>query len=251
MGAIKRTAKKHDIPHYLYDVNNGIENMPEVTVQSNVNGSYFTYDSFGDQELASFAVAENTGSKDVTSEGVKEYIKSFAEDEGMTVNNQEKYFLGLPEGTSAVYDIDIPEGTTIFGVPEVHIKLTRNTPGEDGYMITATLLDVREDGEQFEAYMTKKEKHDCLPVHTIMEYDCGGNVGTYNIDEFVKSLTPAKLFSYGWTDLFNPGCGPDSKEYTRQEGLETGKEYDYTFYMLPTVYKYRARKPLPMKSVVG
>ncbi len=224
------------LAHYLYDVDNGIENMPEVTVQSNVDGSYFTYEDFGDQEIRSFAVSDNTGSIEVTSKGVKEYIISFDEDKGITFDNQEEYFLGLPEGTSAIYDIDIPEDTTISGVPEVHLKLTRNTPGEDSFMITATLIDVREDGEPFEAYMTKKAKGDQIPVRTIMEYDNGGNIGISDIYEFVKSLTPAKLFSYGWTDLFNPGCGPDSREYIRQEGLETGKEYDYTFYMIPTVY---------------
>ncbi len=224
------------LAHYLYDVDNGIENMPEITVQSNVDGSFHTYDSFGDQELKSFAVTDNTGSKVVTSDGVKEFIRSYHEDKGITTENMDMYFLELPEGNSAVYDIAVPEDTTISGVPEVHVKLTRNTPGEDDFMVSAILLDVREDGEQFEAYMLRTEKSDLLPVHTIMQNDNGSNLESSDIYEYVKSLTPAKLFTFGWTDLFNPGCGPDPREYTKQEGLETGKEYDYTFYMLPTVY---------------
>ena len=36
------------LSHYLYDVDNGIENMPTVSVQSNVDGSFKTYDTWGD-----------------------------------------------------------------------------------------------------------------------------------------------------------------------------------------------------------
>ena len=36
--------------HYLYDVDNGIEDMPEITVQSNIDGSYEVYDTFPDTE---------------------------------------------------------------------------------------------------------------------------------------------------------------------------------------------------------
>ena len=45
------------------------------------------------------------------------------------------------------------------------------------------------------------------------------------------------MVSIGWTDLQNPGMGPDASDYVLQSaGLETGVYKDYTFYLLPTVY---------------
>ena len=45
-----------------------------------------------------------------------------------------------------------------------------------------------------------------------------------------------EIISFGYTDLNNPGHGDEISEYTEIENLEAGRYYDYTFYMLPTVY---------------
>ena len=54
--------------------------------------------------------------------------------------------------------------------------------------------------------------------------------------EYVKDSVHGKAISYGYTDLTNPGLGDDIREYTETVRLEAGKYYDYTIYMLPTVY---------------
>ena len=54
--------------------------------------------------------------------------------------------------------------------------------------------------------------------------------------EYVQDSTDAKIISFGYTDLNNPGHGDEISEYTEVQELEAGKYYDYTFYMLPTVY---------------
>ena len=36
------------LAHYLYDVDNDIENMAEIMVQSNLTGKFTQYDSFGE-----------------------------------------------------------------------------------------------------------------------------------------------------------------------------------------------------------
>ena len=56
--------------------------------------------------------------------------------------------------------------------------------------------------------------------------------------EAEKSLEDADMGKVaGGHAGFNPGCGYDASEYVYQkDGLEAGRYYDYTFYMLPTVY---------------
>ena len=103
-------------------------------------------------------------------------------------------------------------------------------------MISAVLMDVADDGEPFRAYQLKNRLDDCLPVRIIGEYEGVPVEGNNDIVEYVKDSVPGKAISYGYTDLTNPGLGDDISEYTETIRLEAGKEYDYTLYMLPTVY---------------
>jgi X-Pro dipeptidyl-peptidase len=70
----------------------------------------------------------------------------------------------------------------------------------------------------------------------IGRYEGAASWGSTDIEEYVQDLTRAKVLSYGWTDLTNPGSGYASREYTETSRLEAGRFYDYTFYMMPTVY---------------
>ena len=232
----------HDIQnkwlaHYLYDVDNNIEDMAELTVQSNVDGTFKEYDSFGEYVHVNALGESKADVTEVTSVGMAEYASTFTvSDEGvLKLEELEEIYLGMSPKNAAVFDIDIPEGQTISGVPEISVRLSTGNNELDGQMITAALIDTKEDGT-FKAYMFKERLGDCVPVRTVREYDMGGGLGTRNLLEYVPSSTDAKCFSTGWTDLCNPGCGPDSSEYTRGEQIEEGKFYDYTFYMIPTVY---------------
>ncbi len=70
----------------------------------------------------------------------------------------------------------------------------------------------------------------------IGEYEGAGALFSNEIVEYVQDSVPGRAISYGYTDLTNPGLGDDISEYTETQRLEAGKFYDYTFYMLPTVY---------------
>ncbi len=227
------------LAHYLYDVDNDIEDMAELTVQSNVDGTFSEYDSFGEYEQVKASSESDGDITEVSSVGLAEYAYDFPDaDTGILRREDlEKIYMGMSPMNKAVFDIEIPEGQTISGVPEVSVRLSTNSIGHetDGLMITAALLDTTEDGV-FKAYMCKERLHDCVPNRTIGEIDYGEGIGMRDLYEHVKSSTNAKCFSLGWTDLCNPGCGPASSEYTKGEDLDSGKYYDYTFYMIPTVY---------------
>ena len=103
-------------------------------------------------------------------------------------------------------------------------------------MITAVLVDAADNGEPFKAYKLKNRLDDRLPSRVIGEYEGAGCWGDNEILEYVQDSTDAKIISFGYTDLNNPGHGDEISEYTEVQELEAGKYYDYTFYMLPTVY---------------
>ena len=224
------------LAHYLYDVDNDIENMAEITVQSNLTGEFSQYDSFGEYQEGKVAAIKSGDTAEVSSKGLSEYAQEYAPDNKLIKDKYEDFFMNLSEDNAAVYDISIPDGATISGVPEIHLKLSTNTKDMDAMMITAVLIDTAKDGEYFKAYLTKDKLKDVLPTKTIDEFDAGGGLSPIKLKEYVPSTTNAKCFTLGWTDLTNPGCGPDQAEYTETVKLESGKYYDYTIYMQPTVY---------------
>jgi X-Pro dipeptidyl-peptidase len=155
------------------------------------------------------------------------------------VEGQDTFYLDLDDRLAAKYVIDLPEGTDICGVPEIHLHLSSEIQEYEGLMITAVLADTADDGEPFDAYMLKDVMGRRLPVRTIGEYEGASAWKSNLIVEYVQDSTAAKVISYGWTDLTNPGCGYDSSEYTTTSLLTAGEFYDYTIYMLPTVYTVR------------
>ena len=229
------------LAHYLYDVDNGAENMPAVTVQSNIDGSFRTYDSWRDFNYTEFAVLSDVKESMISTDGLAEtaqnYLNDYAEEQNIDViGSQEAYYLSLSGTLSAVYTIQMPENTTIYGVPQVHFKARTDTTDKDGLMITAALIDVDENSKPFKAYNLSLALDSKIPAKTVRKVDLGDGLGKTKMKEFVQSSTSAKAVTYGWTDLCNPGLGPVSSEYTVSTNLDASTYYDYTFYMMPTVY---------------
>ena len=228
------------LSHYLYGVENDAENFPAVLAQSNIDGHFEAYESWngGVRTEAGFT-AEETNT--VTSEGLAAYTEEFTEEylSNLTGELQEEFYRKMPEQLKAVYSLELPENTTILGGPEVHVTLTCPDEDLDGLMITAVLMDVSDQGT-FPAYRTHGEEDESplLEHRTIGKTFLVGADGEMDeMEEFVQENTAAKLVTFAWTDLANPGMGPEPSEYVFQEtGREPGKPYEYTFYMIPVAY---------------
>ena len=218
--------------HYLYGIENGIENMAEITVQSNVDGTYSTYASWDEVETEKIPVHYSADRQTVHNGNFDRLGEDFVKKQ----KNEEEYYLHLDKDHAAVYELDFPEGKTIYGIPEVHVRVSADDPEQDKLMLTAMIADVCADGKPFKAYLYKKALDNHMPVKTVGTYEYGGGHAAEKLKEYVKSPTDGKIFAYGWTDLHNPGKGWDSFEYTRDEPLEKGRFYDYTLYLSPTVY---------------
>ena len=219
------------LSHYLYDVDNGIESMAEATVQSNVDGSFSTYDSWGDVEPKHVDAKPENGdaaSKPLVRSG--SYDDLYAKYIG-TGMHPEDFYQSLGGEHAQVYDLKVPEGSTIFGVPQVTVKLAANEVDQDGLMVSGVLLDESSDGSAFQTYLTMHSLNDRLPVKTIDSYDLGEGHEQGKVKEFVKSPTMAKYFAVGWKDLMDPGAGYIPSEQTEEERLQAGKYYEHTLYL--------------------
>ncbi|MER2150667.1 MAG: CocE/NonD family hydrolase [Candidatus Limivicinus sp.] len=227
------------LAHYLYDVDNDAEDMPTVLAQSNIDGQFYAYDSWRDFHYIEAPVSYSNDKSDITTEGLAQYASYFILEQNPDlsgVEHQEEYFMSLDFDRAAFYPIELPENTTVYGVPEIHLKLASPNTDYEGLMISAVLVDVADDGEPFKAYKLKNRLNDRLPSRVIGEYEGAGYWGDNDILEYVQDSMSAKIISFGYTDLNNPGHGDEISEYTEIQDLEAGKYYDYTFYMLPTVY---------------
>ena len=221
------------LAYYLYGIDNQTKEMPQVLYQSNVDGSWNTSDTWRDFNYVDASVSFTRDRTVIKSKGMAAYAKAAL---NPSVEAQDLFYMSLPEELGAKYAIDLPEGTEVYGVPEIHLRLSSEIQDYEGLMITAVLADTADDGSAFDAYVLKESLNKRLPVKTIGEYEGASAWRSNNIVKYVQDQTPVKVISYGWTDLTNPGCGYDSSEYTTTVPLTAGEFYDYTFYMLPTAY---------------
>ena len=240
------------LAHYLYGVDNGAEDMPALLLQSNVDGSWSAYDSWRDKVTSddgeaipggTFDFIEATVTADrpfnqVTSENLNDYASKFLLESNPDLNGMEhrdEYYMSLDDAHVAVYPIELPENTTLCGVPEIHVRLSNENYDYNGLMISAVLIDMADDGKPFPAYMVKNRLGSKLPVKVVGSYD--DDYSTFgDCLEFVQDYTKGKAISYGYTDLADPGKGYEISEYTGPVDRVPGEFYDYTFYMIPTVY---------------
>lgn len=218
------------LSHYLYDVENDIENMPALTVQSNVNGEFMTFDSWESDTYLSINPESEKESRLVSS---KEYAQKWYDYEGDTI---EEFYLNFDEEQAAIYDIQVPAKTQIVGIPEIQVKLSTTDTNLDGLMVSAALIDTLSIGDHFKAFMPTDMYGGTLPLKTIDHFEMGGEQENGKIYKFVPSNTNSKLVTIGWTDLRNPGFGYSINEYKEPTDLVENEYYDYTIYLQPTAY---------------
>lgn len=201
--------------HYLYDVNNGAEDMAAVTVQDNVDGSWKTYDSW---EAANTATATLTGPNTV-----------------------------VTDKEAATFTFPVSEDMTVKGVIELHMRaksVGNDFENKDGVKISVSLKDTNET--PFNAYRLSGSY---LPK-TVIRKDgawMGGGVKNYDLVEYDQSSVKSLRIGEGYIDVFNPEAGYDSKSAAKRETqIEQDTYYDYTVYILPNLYTVKAGHTMEM-----
>ncbi len=222
--------------HYLYDVDNGAENMAAVTVQDNTDGSWYTFDDWDSAETMLLSTS-TTSTEDTTT------ITADIAVDGVTRSNWEDIYSASSTGSSSMYVVELEDDTTIKGTVEVHVRASTDTADSDALMMSAMLVDIYEDG--FMAYVPSGSY---LPETVLAEDGAwmGGGLSNFDLVEFAQTETTYKIIARGWIDLYNPTAGYDSASAATRTEIEAGKYYDYTIYLQPNVYTVEAGHKLAL-----
>jgi len=220
--------------HYLYDVDNGIEELPEINVQSNIDAAYSNRDVWEDLKLVSYKPEGQSGEHLIHSRNLDAAASALIND----AFDSDQYYHDLNEEEAAVYDIPLPENALISGIPEVHVRLSTEDTDKDNLMVTAVLMDEMADGSAFEAYMINTNNGYRIPVKTTDTYEYGEGHDPGKIKEYVRSYTFCKAFAFGWVDLLDPEADEKNPVLdTKWHTAEKGKYSDYKIILTPSEYK--------------
>lgn len=216
--------------HYLYGVKNGAQNMPAVTAQSNVDGSWVTYDSW---ETKNSSILKSDSNELVT----------IATSTSRNWYKADQCFDGNTDNT-AVYSMDVNKDMTIEGSVAVHFTAATEASetNNDNLKITAYLYDVSE-----EAFPVFNRKGSYLPNEIISSSEeggawVGGGLKNFDLVKYAQTNATYKQIEYGWMDLCNPEAGYDSASATRDKRVDVDGNtyYDYTLYLQPNLYTVKA-----------
>lgn len=224
--------------HYLYNVDNGIENMANVTVQSNVDGSWDTYDSWETAENVVLKTSASTSAATSAVTPTEGYYENPERNSGWTETKA---------GTTASYTFSVANDMTIQGPVAVHLRMAasaENFDELDGVRVTVGLNDT--NSTEFNAYVPEKSY---LPLTTVKEDGAwmGGGVSNFRLVQYAQTPTTSKSIGLGYIDVFNPEAGYMSNTATRRaERIQEGQYYDYVVYIQPTVYTVKAGHTLEL-----
>lgn len=213
--------------HYLYGVDNGIEKMPVLQYQSNLDGSWRGYDPM---EFNYGTASYSLEPAHISSAELPKSFESWTEDVWYKKDDPsvKRYEL-----TTAGDD-----GLEIFESVALTLRLTLdNIPKDaDDLMVSAYLVD--EADAPFEAYVNDTEK-DRVPIRVLEKGSMTQvpRVSAYDLCEYQKTETDHKVISRAWFDLCNPEAwdSPDGWR-KRSEPVEKGQTYEYMISMDPVIY---------------
>ena len=237
--------------HYLSDLDNGIENMAEVTAQDSHENVWVSYESW-----ECFETLTMTGFEQQEGETV-----SFSSDYAASKVNQgnwtDKLILngGTPE-ISAMYTMDITEETVIKGSVPVRFRASvsnadgKVTPlGErDALTVSAMLVEIPASGQKIQSFFRLPNNSTYAEQKMLKKGGLwqGGGLKNYDLVELVPKDRSYMVITRGWMDLCNPEAGYDSASAAEKVSLEEGVYYNYTLYLQPTAYRVQEGNQLAL-----
>ena len=268
--------------HYLYNQNNGAENMAAVTVQNNTDGSWTTLSDWdGNTETLRLACGDD-------GETTVDSSYRYDEDADWTAD-----FLKNTESSSAraIYTMDVDTDTVIVGTTKVHVRATpiqhltqqaavasdentravaprgvnheeamnslkrannddsdiavmsADSGSRDALMMSAMLVDMSDTSFSTEALNSRGS---FIEEKTGKVNWVGSGAEDYAVIKYQQTETNYKVIAQGWMDLANPDAGFDSASAANKVELQDGQYYDYTLYLQPTHYTVKAGHKLAL-----
>ncbi len=223
--------------HYLLGVENGIGQMPDFTVQSNIDGAFFGTD----QWMTGAAIRLEPGL-------AGEYTVSAAGAHMSNTSLLTDTFDGFSGPDRLVWRTDVPEAETINGIAEVRLRVKTADVDKNTLMLGAVLVDQAE------------EAFPCFDAGSIGVLDQelvrkdgvgrGEGVAPYDLVVWKQVERNRKIIAYGAMDLRNPEAGyMPSSAVKREEGVAADSWYEYTLFLQPAYYTVAAGHRLELYIV--
>ncbi|MCD8192903.1 MAG: hypothetical protein LUD55_08945, partial [Oscillospiraceae bacterium] len=231
--------------HYLYDVDNGAEDMAAVTAQDSHSNTWSTYDSWETAKYETLT-ADSTGTTTISSDYSLVGADMSSSWWGYMFDWEDALTAGSTD-VSVMYTTDVTETFTVKGSVAVNFSATASNTedaGEDdvaiedrdALMVSAMLVDIAPEGETFPVFNTSGSYVSKTVLKEAGAW-MGGGLANYDLTIHNTTDVSYKIVTRGWMDLANPDAGYDSASATRENKVTLGDEYDYTLYLMPTIYE--------------
>ena len=214
--------------HYLYGIDNGIENTPTVEYQSNVDGSWR---SFEPEELRLGTAEYTLGGAEISSEALPVSFEDWGEGvwykrDDQTVKRYELAAAGA-------------DGMDLCGQVKAELTLTLDDiPDTENLMVTAYLVD--EYDEEFGAFLEDADAQVETELLSPGAFEQVSGHSAYDGVQYKQTQTDHKLITAAWFDLCNSGReGTPENSMKCQTPVKCGESYDYTVLFDPTIYTLR------------
>ena len=220
--------------HYLYGIENGIENLPQVTAQDNLDPSKWRrFDKWDTNNAISARIYSKR--EDVTVTG--DY---YGTGNNWTTRNQDAAFHSSE--VAASYAATVDQDVTIKGHIPVHFSAAFVKGDKNHAHVSATLMDVSD--EEFDVVKEEitydKDGYSTrtLEKETIDEtgYWNGSNLETLPLKRYKTHKVKSVVIARGWMNLANPASRYDSASSSRSIDVKENEFHDYTMYLQPNLY---------------
>ena len=220
--------------HYLYGIENGIENLPQVTAQDNLDPSKWRrFDKWDTNNAISARIYSKR--EDVTVTG--DY---YGTGNNWTTRNQDAAFHSSE--VAASYAATVDQDTTIKGHIPVHFSAAFVKGDKNHAHVSATLMDVSD--EEFDVVKEEitydKDGYSTrtLEKETIDEtgYWNGSNLETLPLKRYKTHKVKSVVIARGWMNLANPASRYDSASSSKSIDVKEKEFHDYTMYLQPNLY---------------
>ena len=220
--------------HYLYGIENGIENLPQVTAQDNLDPSKWRrFDKWDTNNAISARIYSKR--EDVTVTG--DY---YGTGNNWTTRNQDAAFHSSE--VAASYAAPVDQDVTIKGHIPVHFSAAFVKGDKNHAHVSATLMDVSdEDFDVVKEEITyDKDGYSTrtLEKETIDEtgYWNGSNLETLPLKRYKTHKVKSVVIARGWMNLANPASRYDSASSSHSIDVKENEFHDYTMYLQPNLY---------------
>ena len=220
--------------HYLFGIRNGIQYLPEVTAQDNLDPSKWRkFDKW--ESTNSITARAYSKREDVT-------VSSdfYGTGENWTTRNQDAAFHS--SAVSASYAAPVDQDITIKGHIPVNFSASFIKGDKSHAHVSATLMDVSD--EEFDVVKEEitydKDGYSTrtLEKETLDEtgYWSGSNLDSLPLKRYKTHKVKSVVISRGWLNLANPGSGFDSASSRHSIDLKENEYHNYTMYLQPNLY---------------